>query len=223
MPGLRWHLPYPIEMVDKVNVTAVDNFPFRTEMLTADRRYVFIQMVVQYRRTDPVKYSFEVVDPESTVQDVTERVREAAFCRAVIDRAAQGNPGKYTFCFAERDTDTTWAPLAVQQGMAPDASAVTLFCGAGVYPIGDQLSRNPDSLARSLAATLRTVYHPKIALATDAKKLEKRGAEKAAAAEEEQSQDGADEAEEAPQNHISYEAYLDYLRSIVREQRKKNR
>lgn len=72
LPGLRWHIPYPIEVVDKVNITAVDNFPFRTEMLTADRQYVFIQMVVQYRRTDPVKYSFEVVEPELTLQDVTE-------------------------------------------------------------------------------------------------------------------------------------------------------
>ena len=72
MPGLHWHFPFPIETVDVVNVAAVDNFPFRTEMLTADRQYVFIQMVVQYRRTDPVKYSFEVVDPELTLQDVTE-------------------------------------------------------------------------------------------------------------------------------------------------------
>ena len=72
MPGLHWHIPYPIEVVDVVNVTAVDNFPFRTEMLTADRQYVFIQMVVQYRRTDPVDYSFKVVEPELTLQDVTE-------------------------------------------------------------------------------------------------------------------------------------------------------
>ena len=72
MPGLHWHIPYPIETVDIVNVTAVDNFPFRTEMLTADRNYVSIQMVVQYRRTDPVNYSFEVVEPELTLQDVTE-------------------------------------------------------------------------------------------------------------------------------------------------------
>ena len=33
---------------------------------------VFIDMVVQYRRTDPVKYSFEVVEPDLTLQDVTE-------------------------------------------------------------------------------------------------------------------------------------------------------
>ena len=41
-------------------------------MLTADEQYVFIDMVVQYRRTDPVAFSFEVEDPELTLQDVTE-------------------------------------------------------------------------------------------------------------------------------------------------------
>ena len=75
MPGLHWHLPYPIETVDIVNTEAVANYSFRTEILTADESYVFIQMVVQYRRSDPVKYSFEVVDPEMTVQDVTESAR----------------------------------------------------------------------------------------------------------------------------------------------------
>jgi membrane protease subunit HflK len=72
MPGLHWHFPFPIETVDVVNVNVIANFPFRTEMLTADEQYVFIQMVVQYRRSDPVLYSFEVVEPELTLQDVTE-------------------------------------------------------------------------------------------------------------------------------------------------------
>ena len=72
LPGLHWHVPYPVEVVDIVNINEIDNFPYQTEMLTADRNYVFIQMVVQYRRTDPVAYSFKVVDPESTLQDVTE-------------------------------------------------------------------------------------------------------------------------------------------------------
>ncbi len=72
LPGLHWHFPYPIETVDVVNTNEVNNYPFRTEILTADEQYVFIQMVVQYRRSDPVKYSFEIVDPESTLQDVTE-------------------------------------------------------------------------------------------------------------------------------------------------------
>jgi membrane protease subunit HflK len=72
MPGLHWHLPFPIETVDLVNANAVANYAYSTEMLTADEQYVFIDMVVQYRRTNPVDYSFNVVEPESTLQDVTE-------------------------------------------------------------------------------------------------------------------------------------------------------
>ncbi|MCH9693946.1 MAG: FtsH protease activity modulator HflK [Gammaproteobacteria bacterium] len=71
-PGLRWHWPFPIETVDVVNVQEVNDYPFSTEMLTADEQYVFIDVVVQYRRTDPVKFSFEVAGPEVTLQDVTE-------------------------------------------------------------------------------------------------------------------------------------------------------
>ncbi len=72
MPGLHWHLPYPIESRTIVNTNAVSNYAYRTEMLTADEQYVFIDMVVQFRRTDPVKYTFEVVEPDLTLQDVTE-------------------------------------------------------------------------------------------------------------------------------------------------------
>ena len=72
MPGLHWHIPFPIETVDLVNTTVVIDYAYRTEMLTADEQYVFIDMVVQYRRTDPVAYSFKVVDPELTLHDVTE-------------------------------------------------------------------------------------------------------------------------------------------------------
>jgi membrane protease subunit HflK len=72
MPGLRWHLPFPIETVDVVNIEQVNYFNYSTEMLTADEWYVFIDVAVQYRRTDPVKFSFLVQDPEQTLQDVTE-------------------------------------------------------------------------------------------------------------------------------------------------------
>ncbi len=71
-PGLRWHLPFPIETVDVVNTQEVNDYNFSTEMLTADEQYVFIDIVVQYRRTDPKLYSFEVADPEITLHDLTE-------------------------------------------------------------------------------------------------------------------------------------------------------
>jgi membrane protease subunit HflK len=72
MPGLRWHLPFPIETVDVVNIEEVRDSKFRTEMLTQDEAYVFIDMTVQYRRSDPVKYLFEVEDPETILGNVTE-------------------------------------------------------------------------------------------------------------------------------------------------------
>ncbi len=72
MPGLHWHIPFPIESVSKVNANEVSDYPYSTEMLTADLQYVNIDMVVQFRRTDPFNFSFNVVDPELTLQDVTE-------------------------------------------------------------------------------------------------------------------------------------------------------
>lgn len=72
LPGLRWHLPFPIETVDVVNIEEVKDSKFRTEMLTQDEAYVFVDMTVQYRRSDPVKYLFEVEDPEVILGNVTE-------------------------------------------------------------------------------------------------------------------------------------------------------
>jgi hypothetical protein len=79
-----------------------------------------------------------------------------------IDRATLGNPGKYTFCFAEDESDPDWEPLAQRRGIAPGKSAVTLFQGEGVRGFIDQKSRTPEELVRSLAMGLWGVSHPKL-------------------------------------------------------------
>jgi len=85
-----------------------------------------------------------------------------------IDRATLGNPGKYTFCFAEDEAGSPWEALHAERGLPTGSSAVTLFAGDGVRGVVDQLSRSPDSLARSLAGCIRAVPHPKMALGFDA-------------------------------------------------------
>lgn len=85
-----------------------------------------------------------------------------------VDRATLGNPGKLTFCFAENEAASPWESLAVERGVAPGVSAVTLFAAEGPRGIVDQISRTPESLARSFAACLRTVAHPKLPIAFDA-------------------------------------------------------
>lgn len=84
-----------------------------------------------------------------------------------VDRATMGNPGKLSFCFAENEAGSPWEPLHVERGFASSVSTVTLFAGGGLVPIVDQLSRTPESLARSFASVLRAVPHPKVAVVWD--------------------------------------------------------
>jgi hypothetical protein len=85
-----------------------------------------------------------------------------------VDRSALGNPGKYTFCFAEDEDNSCWESLAVQRGFSKEQSTVTLFAADGVQGIADQKSRDPESLCQSLAASLLVVGHRKFAMLSDA-------------------------------------------------------
>jgi hypothetical protein len=84
-----------------------------------------------------------------------------------VDRATFGNPGKVGFCFAEDEEGSPWQPLSVDLGAGPGVSTVTLFAGEGPRNIVDQLSREPESLARSFAVNLRSLQHPKLAMRFD--------------------------------------------------------
>ena len=84
-----------------------------------------------------------------------------------VDRATFGNPGKLSFCFPEDEEGSPWEPLSVTLGAKPGTNTVTLFPGEGPRSIVDQISREPESLARSFAVNLRTLHHPKLLLAFD--------------------------------------------------------
>jgi hypothetical protein len=85
-----------------------------------------------------------------------------------VDRATLGNPGKYTYCFAEDEEGSSWEPLSVERGLKPSQSAVTVFAGYGLQGIVDQKSREPGSLARSFAGSLRVLSNLKHAPSCDA-------------------------------------------------------
>jgi hypothetical protein len=85
-----------------------------------------------------------------------------------VDRATLGSPGKYTYCFAEDEEGSSWEPLAVERGVEPGRSAVTVFAGFGLQGVVDQKSRNPESLSRSFAESLKAIRHVKSAPSCDA-------------------------------------------------------
>jgi hypothetical protein len=85
-----------------------------------------------------------------------------------VDRAAHGSPAKISFCFAEADDTSPYGRLAGELGIDDGVDALTLFAGEGPHCLVDQLSRTPESLARSLALKLQTVSHPKLIMMFDA-------------------------------------------------------
>jgi membrane protease subunit HflK len=70
--GFNMRLPWPIDRRTVINVTEFNVFTDRTRMLTQDEALVDIDLAVQYRRVDPVKFAFNVRDPEQTLGEVSE-------------------------------------------------------------------------------------------------------------------------------------------------------
>jgi hypothetical protein len=79
-----------------------------------------------------------------------------------IDRAAFGNPGKYTFCFAENEPDLPegWLPLSEEAGQEPGSDTVTLFAGHGTSGVIDQMSRRAEDLIETFTNRIRASVDP---------------------------------------------------------------
>lgn len=107
--GPHWHLPYPIEHVEKVNVAMVSQFgigfrgspetggrirePKESLMLTGDENIVDVGFNVQYRIADAEKYLFNVNDPAGTIRQATESaVREVVGRNSMDFILTQGRP-----------------------------------------------------------------------------------------------------------------------------------
>ncbi len=83
-PGPRWHLPFPIETVEVVNLSQVRTVEVgyrenknnkmlkESLMLTDDENIVDIQFAVQYLLKDPGEYLFNNRNPDETVRQAAE-------------------------------------------------------------------------------------------------------------------------------------------------------
>jgi len=79
-----------------------------------------------------------------------------------LDRATLGNPGKYSFCFAEREDDLPWEPFHVARGLGADQSAVTVFASNSLYQVYNQLAAEPEPLMRCFADALSNLGLPNV-------------------------------------------------------------
>jgi membrane protease subunit HflK len=84
-PGLRWHIPWPIEARQIINVETIEGVSDQTRMLTSDENLVDINIAVQYRRAEPVAYAFNVRDPDATLKEVAESAIREIVGRSQLD------------------------------------------------------------------------------------------------------------------------------------------
>ena len=88
MPGPHWHMPYPIESVEKVDVARVrtatigfgqsgGSVSSEALMLTKDENIIELKVEVQFHVANAAEYLFNVVNPDLTLRQMTESaVRE---------------------------------------------------------------------------------------------------------------------------------------------------
>ncbi|QPK65190.1 FtsH protease activity modulator HflK [Methylomonas sp. LL1] len=99
-PGLNWHIPAPIEQVQVINVEqqrfievgyrsgsgqAMGSVPKEAMMLTKDENIVDVRLAVQYQVKDAKDYAFNVLDPNSTLKQVTESVERGVIGASNMD------------------------------------------------------------------------------------------------------------------------------------------
>jgi hypothetical protein len=72
-----------------------------------------------------------------------------------IDRSTIGHPGKYSYCVAEDEDDTTWRPLHVQRGLPKEVSAVTVMAAGAPRQIMNEWTSRPEEILETFAAEMR--------------------------------------------------------------------
>lgn len=109
-PGLKYHVPWPVQQVEKVNVTferrievgfrdnvsrrgrvatagvSGKDIPGESLMLTGDENIVDIDFVVLWRISDAGKYLFEIRNPEKTIKKVAESAMREVIGRTKIQQ-----------------------------------------------------------------------------------------------------------------------------------------
>ncbi|MCK5925025.1 MAG: FtsH protease activity modulator HflK, partial [Methylococcales bacterium] len=98
--GLNWHIPYPIEDVQLVNVKqqryievgyrsagsrGVGSVPKEALMLTKDENIIDVRLAVQYQVKDAKEFLFSVANPEATLKQVTESAERGVIGSSNMD------------------------------------------------------------------------------------------------------------------------------------------
>lgn len=76
-----------------------------------------------------------------------------------LDKSTLGNPSKFSFCIAENEEASPWAPYHVEQGYAPEESTVFAIATEGPHSVTNHVADDPQGILDSVISGMSTFAH----------------------------------------------------------------
>lgn len=76
-----------------------------------------------------------------------------------LDKSTLGHPGKYTYCIAENEEASPWAPYHVEQGYAPGDSTVFAIAAEAPHSVTNHVADDPEGILDSVCSAMSTIAH----------------------------------------------------------------
>ncbi len=76
-----------------------------------------------------------------------------------LDKSTLGHPGKYSYCIAENEEISPWAPYHVEKGYAPEDSTVFAIAAEPPHSVTNHISDDPEGILESICSAMSTIAH----------------------------------------------------------------
>jgi hypothetical protein len=74
-----------------------------------------------------------------------------------IDSSTQSQPSRYTFCIAENEEESPWAPLHVERGFTASSSTVTVVAAENPHNINEHCGTSAEEILTTISGTMATM------------------------------------------------------------------
>jgi hypothetical protein len=76
-----------------------------------------------------------------------------------LDKSTLGHPGKYSYCVAENQAASPWAPYHVEKGFASEDSTVFALAAEPPHSVTNHVANDPEGILDSICSAMRTIAH----------------------------------------------------------------
>ena len=76
-----------------------------------------------------------------------------------LDKSTLGHPGKYTYCIAENEEASPFAPYHVEKGYRPEDSTTFVIAAEPPHSVTNHVANDPEGILDSLCSAMSTIAH----------------------------------------------------------------